>query len=88
MIQMRTMLTVADNSGAKKLQAGDANMDLKFDQLDLVQVQIAAKYLTGQAATWGEGDWNNAPGGSVGNPPPGDGQFNQLTAAVDVVFKF
>ena len=61
-----------------QLQAGDANMDLKFDQLDLVQVQIAAKYLTGQTATWGEGDWNAAPGGSVGNPPQGDGQFNQL----------
>ena len=43
------------------LQAGDANMDYKFDQLDLVQVQIAAKYLTGQAATWGEGDWNGSP---------------------------
>ena len=43
------------------LQPGDSNMDYKFDQLDLVQVQIAAKYLTGQVATWGEGDWNGAP---------------------------
>ena len=50
--------------GVARLEAGDANMDLKFDQLDLVQVQIAAKYITGQAATWGEGDWNAAPGGS------------------------
>ena len=64
--------------GGTALQPGDANMDLKFDQLDLVQVQIAAKYLTGQAATWGEGDWDRAPGGSPGSPPPGDGLFNQL----------
>ena len=60
------------------LLAGDADQDLDFDQLDLVQVQVAAKYLTGQAATWGEGDWNTAPGGSVGSPPIGDGVFNQF----------
>ena len=60
------------------LQAGDADQDFDFDQLELVQVQIAGKYLTGQAATWGEGDWNGAPGGEQGNPPTGDGQFNQL----------
>jgi hypothetical protein len=51
---------------------------LDFDQLDLVLVQVAAKYLTGLAATWGEGDWNGAPGGSPGTPPPGDGLFNQV----------
>jgi hypothetical protein len=60
------------------LQPGDANQDLKFDQLDLVQVQIAGKYFTGQTATWGEGDWNGAPGGSPGNPPTGNGLFDQL----------
>ena len=60
------------------LFAGDADMDLDFDQLDLVQVQIAAKYLTGQAATWGEGDWNAAPGGAQGEPPAGNGRFDQL----------
>jgi hypothetical protein len=60
------------------LRAGDANQDLQFDQLDLVQVQVAAKYLNGQPATWGEGDWNGAPGGSRGDPPPGDGRFDQL----------
>jgi hypothetical protein len=65
-------------TAAVKLQAGDADQDLDFDQLDLVKVQIAAKYLTGQAATWGEGDWNGAPGGSPGNPPAGDARFNQL----------
>jgi hypothetical protein len=66
-----------ENFGVRLL-AGDADQDLDFDQLDLVQVQVAAKYLTGQAATWGEGDWNGAPGGSPGNPPPGDGVFDQL----------
>ena len=75
----QTPLTLAGGGPAEpRLQAGDANMDLKFDQLDLVQVQIAAKYLTGQTATWGEGDWNGAPGGSVGSPPTGDGLFDQL----------
>lgn len=60
------------------LMAGDADEDLDFDQLDLVQVQVAAKYLTARSATWGEGDWNGAPGGSVGSPPTGDGFFDQL----------
>ena len=41
-------------------------------------MHIANKYLTGQAATWGEGDWDGAPGGSPGNPPAGDGLFNHL----------
>ena len=60
------------------LHAGDADQDLDFDQLDLVQVQVAAKYLTRDSATWGEGDWDGAPGGSQGNPPPGNGLFDQL----------
>jgi hypothetical protein len=64
--------------GGIRLEAGDADQDLDFDQLDLVRVQIAAKYLTGLMATWGEGDWNGAPGGQPGSPPSGDGQFNQL----------
>ena len=64
--------------GPPALRAGDADQDLDFDQLDLVRVSVAGKYLTGQAATWGEGDWNTAPGGEQGNPPTGDGQFNQL----------
>lgn len=41
---------------APLLQAGDADQDLDFDQLDLVRVQIAAKYLSGRSATWGDGD--------------------------------
>ena len=64
--------------GGRVLQAGDADMDSDFDQLDLVQVQLAGKYLTLQPATWGEGDWNGAPGGEPGAPPPGDGRFDQL----------
>ena len=60
------------------LEAGDADQDLDFDQFDLVRVQQAARYLTGQAATWGEGDWNGVPGGNPGDPPPGDGVFDQL----------
>ena len=64
--------------GPTPLKAGDADMDLDFDQLDLVQVQIAAKYLTGQAATWAEGDWDGAPGGEQGSPPTGNGLFDQL----------
>ena len=62
---------------AAQLRAGDSDQDFDFDQIDLVQVQIAGKYLTGQATTWGEGDWDGAPGGSPGNPPAGDGLFNQ-----------
>ncbi len=30
------------------------------------------------AHTWGEGDWNGAPGGEPGNPPAGNGLFDQL----------
>ena len=61
-----------------QLMPGDADQDLNFDQLDIIQVATAAKYLTGQAATWGEGDWDGGPGGSPGNPPVGDSLFNQL----------
>ena len=67
-----------DGVVAGALQPGDADQDLDFDQLDLVQVQIAAKYLTGQAATWGDGDWDGAPGGAQGSPPAGNGLFDQL----------
>ena len=73
-----SVIDVGGGDNSPPLQAGDANMDLSFNQLDLVQVQVAAKYLTGQAATWGEGDWNAAPGGGVAAPPAGDGLFNQL----------
>ena len=69
---------IAEQLAPTPLQAGDSDQDLDFDQLDLVQVQIAAKYLTGDPATWGEGDWNGAPGGSRGDPPSGDGLFNQM----------
>ena len=59
-----------------ELMPGDADQDLDFDQFDLVMVQVAGKYLTSQAATWGDGDWDGAPGGSPGDPPAGDGLFD------------
>ena len=76
---------VIDLSVDVVLQAGDSDQDLDFDQLDLVQVQVANKYLSGETATWGEGDWNGTPGGSPGDPPAGDGVFDQLDiiAALD-----
>ena len=60
------------------LHAGDADQDLDFDQFDLIMVQIASKYLSGLPATWGEGDWDGAPGGQPGSPPEGNGAFDQL----------
>jgi hypothetical protein len=69
---------LGDGGGAPRLFAGDADRDLDFDQLDLVRVQIAAKYLAGQAATWGEGDWDGALGGQPRDPPQGNGLFDQL----------
>jgi len=63
-------------SPAIPLRPGDADQDGDFDQLDIVKVLQAAKYLTGMPATWGEGDWDGAPGGSPGDPPLGDGVFN------------
>ena len=71
-------VTPADQPRIVVLQAGDADQDFDFDQLDLVQVQVAAKYLTGLAATWGEGDWDAAPGGETGSPPLGNGLFDQF----------
>jgi hypothetical protein len=68
----------ASTGGTPQLQAGDADRDFDFDQLDLVQVQISGKYLTRQPATWGEGDWNGAPGGTQQAPPAGDAVFDQL----------
>jgi hypothetical protein len=59
------------------LQAGDADRDLDFDQFDLIQVARSDKYLSGRAATWGEGDWDGAPGGNPDLPPTGDGVYDQ-----------
>ncbi len=72
------LLTPPGVTQPAELQPGDADQDLDFDQLDLIQVQQAAKYLTALPATWGEGDWDGAPGGAVGSPPAGNGLFNQL----------
>ena len=81
-------LSVVRGQDCSRLPAGDADMDLDFDQLDLVLAMQTGKYLTGEPVTWGEGDWNGAPGGRPGNPPIGDGQFNQLDviAAVNGVY--
>jgi hypothetical protein len=76
--ELDALLAAAAPAPVKPLEAGDADQDYDFDQLDLVKVQISAKYLTGVAATWGEGDWNGAPGGSKGSPPPGNNRFDQL----------
>jgi hypothetical protein len=54
--ELREMLI--DTAMADHYMPGDANRDLSFDQIDLVQVMRARKYDTGQAATWEEGDWN------------------------------
>ena len=49
---------------------------------DLVQVLQTDRYLTGERATWGEGDWNSGPGGWWGSPPMGDGVFDQMDIVV------
>jgi hypothetical protein len=80
---------VVAGDGSSRLQPGDADQDLDFDQADLVRVLIAGRYLTGQSATWGQGDWNGAPGGRVGEPPPGDNRFDHLDiiAALDSPYR-
>jgi hypothetical protein len=77
-VRPELLVATVTGEGQGLLQAGDADQNYQFDQFDLVKVQQAAKYLTGEQATWGEGDWDGAPGGEAGNPPAGDGQFNQL----------
>ena len=42
----------------KNTWMGDADLNGVFDSGDLVTVFAAAKYETGQAASWGQGDWN------------------------------
>lgn len=74
-VRIGEVLVVAD---VPMLQAGDADQNLQFDQFDIITVSQAQKYFTGQPATWGEGDWNGAPGGGPGDPPPGDGLFDQF----------
>jgi hypothetical protein len=49
---------------------GDANLDGTFDQLDLLQVLQADKYLTDKEAEWSDGDWN------------GDDRFDQVDLVV------
>ena len=42
----------------KQTYFGDSNLDGEFNSSDLVEVFIAGKYETGEAAGWAEGDWN------------------------------
>jgi hypothetical protein len=49
-----------------EFQAGDANRDYEFDQLDIVHVLQGGKYLTGEPADFSQGDFNS------------DGTFDQL----------
>ena len=37
---------------------GDADLNLEFNSSDMVQVFVAGKYETGEAAGWAQGDWN------------------------------
>jgi hypothetical protein len=47
--------------------------------LDLIKMLAAGEYLTGQLATWGEGDHNGTPAAdcTFTNPPVGNGLFDQ-----------
>ena len=67
------------------LQAGDSTQNLEFDSHDFVITLQHAKYLTGPTATWEQGDWNGAPGGSPGSPPPGDEVFNQTDLIASIM---
>ena len=73
------------------LQPGDANQDLEFNFDDVLMVLSVGKFETGRRATWGEGDWNGAPGTSSnvpGNPPQGNGffDFDDILAALRTGF--
>ena len=59
------LLASADRT-SWSMRPGDANLDERFDQRDIVQILQSGKYLTGEPAKWTEGDWN------------GDGEFDQL----------
>ena len=82
LVILASALIVGQNAAAQEatlLQAGDSDRDVDFDQFDLILTLQSAKYLTGQTATWGDGDWNGAPHeqGDPGNPPAGNGMFDQ-----------
>ncbi|MCA9200779.1 MAG: hypothetical protein KDA87_24745 [Planctomycetales bacterium] len=42
----------------KNTWVGDSNLDGEFNSSDLVAIFTAAKYETGEDASWSEGDWN------------------------------
>jgi len=70
------------------IEPGDANGDGEFNQLDLLQVLRRGKFLSGEAATWQDGDWDGAPGGRLARPPSGNGAFDNgdLLAALRAGF--
>ena len=59
-----------ENVDSMPREVGDANGDGSFNQLDIVTVLQAGKYLSGEKADWHEGDWNE------------DGMFDQLDIVV------
>ena len=65
---------------------GDANEDRRFDIMDVIQVLGAAKYETGEPATWAEGDWDGAPSEFAIGAPKGNGLFDSadLLAALAI----
>ena len=42
----------------KSTWIGDANLDGQFNSTDFIEVFQAAKYESGESASWSEGDWN------------------------------
>ena len=75
---------------------GDANLDGQFNQLDIVHVLQAGKYLTGTPSTFAEGDWTGdgvfdqldiVAALATGNYLPGSNAARTLSQLVDDVFK-
>ena len=64
--------------GQTQLQAGDADQDLDFDQLDLVARASCGQVPDRTGGYLGRRRLDGAPGGSQGSPPSGDGKFDQL----------
>ncbi|MCA9216184.1 MAG: VCBS repeat-containing protein, partial [Planctomycetales bacterium] len=56
------------------LQIGDANLDFRIDEFDLIQVGKSGRF--GSEADWQTGDWTGGPGGTIDSPPSGDGIFD------------
>ena len=46
-----------DVSDFSLYESGDSNRDGVFNRLDIVHVLVAGKYLSGEPASWSDGDW-------------------------------